>query len=1169
MRLSKIKLAGFKSFVDPTTIHFPTNLTGVVGPNGCGKSNVIDAVRWVMGESSAKNLRGDSLADVIFNGSRGRKPVGVASIELIFDNADGAIGGAYAQFGEVSIKRNLARDGISTYFINGSRCRRRDITNIFLGTGLGPRSYAIVEQGMVSRLIEAKPEDMRVYLEEAAGISKYKDKRRETENRIRHTRENLERLTDVRDEVDKQLKHLQRQSRMAEKYKEHKTSERRLEAELLALRMRELEHQLEGSEKVLTQKQMQVDAAIAEQREIEAQIEKARAGQSEKQSALTAVQEQFYRHGAEVARLEQSIQHARELRDRQSKELARLLATQTEVANDIQRDREQLDEISTNLNELTPALDAAREAQALSSQTLQAAQGGLDDWRERWEQWTEQFNAAQQKISVEQARLIELHKQSENIERQYAKVVETRSALSPDELQAELGLASAAQETAGTRMQASQRHLNASTERLAALREQDSQLTQKLDAAKSELQTLTGRTASLEALQQAALGESKDGVVSWLRGSGLGEQPRLAQALVVQRGWEQAVETVLGSYLEAVCVDGIDAYLDSLGRLSDGSVTLYEHRPATVHTDNVGLASLASKLSGKLVPESLLSGVFAADTLTEALGVRDRLAPGQSIVTGDGVWLSGDWLRVSRGEDEHAGVIAREGELRDLRASAEQAQQLTADLQRQQSDVREASASLESEREALQGEANAAHGEHARSRSRCEALAARMETLSQQIGALDSDRSELEVQQRTLGEAIARAEEMVETGEMELEGFRSRGSSLREARERLEEELDQAREAAEKDRENAQAIAIQAESRKSARESLQSALARLEDQVSQYAGRTQELRTQVETAARPIQEQEQALETQLRERVDIEAQLTARRDELQAAEAGWRQLDEQRAGRERAVNGAREQLDGVRLKMQETKTRYTTFAEQFEGHDANYAQVCEGLPEQADTGAWEAELEKVAKRIARLGPINLAAIDEFQAQAERKEYLDSQNSDLSEALETLEGAMRKIDRETRTRFKETFDKVDAGLKRIYPKLFGGGHAYLELSENDLLNAGVTVMARPPGKRNSSIHLLSGGEKAMTAVALIFSIFELNPAPFCMLDEVDAPLDDANVDRFCAIVKEMSERVQFVVITHNKTTIEMATHLSGVTMQEPGVSRLVAVDVDEAVQLAAM
>lgn len=1168
MRLHKIKLAGFKSFVDPTSIYLPSNLVGIVGPNGCGKSNVIDAVRWVMGESSAKHLRGDSMADVIFNGSNTRKPVGHANIELVFDNTDGTIGGQYAQYNQIGIKRQVSRDGQSHYFLNGSRCRRRDITDIFLGTGLGPRSYSIIEQGMISRLIEAKPEDLRMFLEEAAGISKYKERRRETENRIRHTMENLDRLSDLRDEIEKQLDKLKRQARTAERYKELKEQERRLKAELLVLRYQTLETDAQESERAIAAQENALQAAVSELRALEAAMEKSRELLTEANDTFNQVQGRFYGLGAEIARVEQGIQHARDTRQRQEQELHEAEEAWGEIGTHIRVDAQRQEELAAELAAKEPELIERQGSAEQSKVTLHEAEASMEHWRAEWEAFNARANSQAQAAEVERTRIDHLDRHLNQLQDRLERIEAEREALSSAKLEQEIETLTQEERNRDAAATALQSELDSLVSRISELREQLRNRTAELDEARRRHQDLRGQLVSLQALQQAALGASSEGVRQWLESQSLQDGPRLAQQLKVESGWEQAVETVLGDYLEAVCVDGLDALAAGLNTLEEGALTLVS-RAELGRAEQCGeLRPLQELVEAPCDLLSVLGGVYVAESLGSALAQRHQLAPHESLITQEGLWLGAGWLRVNREADAKAGVLARETEIKRL---ADELDAVTDSLQAQQATLETARADLqaeESHRDELQANVNRAHREFSEVRAQLSALRLRLEHVQARRDALTKESAEMQEQRsRETDELAAARATLTETLAL-METLADEREARTGERDRLHEALQSARSRSQTDREQAHALAIQIEAMRTARSSTLQNLERMRSQQSHLEQRRNALRTALSDSEAPLQAQETELEGLLARRSAIEADLMNARRQLESVEHDMREQEHLRSTREHAIEALRDESSRIQIAAQEVKVRRQTLLEQIGETGFVLETLREELATEAEIDQWAAEVERLEQRISRLGPINLAAIDEFEEQSERKRYLDAQNADLTEALETLQNAIRKIDRETRSRFKDTYERVNAGFGRMFPRLFGGGHAVLEMTGEDLLDTGVTVMARPPGKRNSSIHLLSGGEKALTAVALVFAIFELNPSPFCMLDEVDAPLDDANVGRFCDLVREMSERVQFIFITHNKVTMDLATQLNGVTMHEAGVSRLVSVDIDEAAQLAA-
>jgi chromosome segregation protein len=1166
MRLTKIKLAGFKSFVDPTSVPFPSNLTGIVGPNGCGKSNVIDAVRWVMGELSAKHLRGDSMSDVIFNGSSARKPVGTASVELVFDNSDGKIGGAYASYSEVSLKRQVERDGTSGYFLNGARCRRKDITQLFLGTGLGARSYAIIEQGMISRVIESKPEDMRAFVEEAAGISKYKERRKETESRIHDTRENLERLQDVRDEVEKQIRHLQRQAATARRYQALKEQERKLTAEVLALRLRELDSGTEVHDSAVRECDLAMQAALADQRSAEAAIEKQRAFQSEQSDRVSSVQARYYEVGAEISRTEQTIEHTRELRERQKADLAQSRGTLNDLALHIERDEKQLADLRAEIEELTPALETAQLSETAAAAAFEEAEKALQAWQQSWEDFNRQLGAAHQTTQVERARIEQLENQLRRSMAQADRIAVERETLAAQSADEQLAALADKESQARLKSESLADTLAHALDVVQTLRAEQIAVEARLQSARTDRERNQKDLVSLEALQKAALSHEAGRATEWLAGRGLAGNTRVGQTLDVESGWERAVETALGDYLEAVCVDRLDDVAGALDGFNSGRVALVEAHD--VASDPV-TGSLAAKVRGPSAVVAPLSDIITAETLTEALAARSSLPPGKSIITRRGEWLGRNWLRISRGEDHHAGVIEREHRLKTMRSEFAITEEKVRSLEEHLASVRQSLADAEAQRDSAQSGIQGAHREHADLLAQLEAMRARSQETTIRRGRLEEEAADVAREIGTAQEALARARAELDRGLLTLGQLDSRQPDLENEREERREMVASRRAESQAAQMAARDLLIRIESRRSTESSVTVAHTRMLEQRVQLAQRCADLEKELASGDAPIIELQSRLDEALARRLDVEGELSTARRALEEADAELRELEEKRVEAEQRVNTAREAMDAARLAAQETRVRRESIAEQFAATHYELAEIQQGLAPDASVPAWEETLGGVRADIEKLGQVNLAAIDELKEQTERKEYLDRQFTDLTDALSTLEQAMHRIDKETRSRFEDTFNRINAGMQEKFPRLFGGGHAYLEMVGDDPLAAGIAVMARPPGKRNSSIHQLSGGEKALTAVSLVFSIFDLNPAPFCLLDEVDAPLDEHNVGRFCDIVRDMSQRVQFIFITHNKTTMELASQLCGVTMNEPGVSRLVAVDVDEAVRLAAV
>ena len=1144
MRLSKIKLAGFKSFVDPTSLKLPGNLTGIVGPNGCGKSNVIDAVRWVMGESSAKHLRGSSMEDVIFNGSSSRKPIGVASVELIFDNSDGSAPGPYAEYNEISVKRSVARDGMSRYSLNGGRCRRRDIADLFLGTGL------------------------RVFLEEAAGISKYKERRRETETRIQHARENLDRLNDLREEIDKQLARLKRQSSAAERYKELKQEERQLRAEQLALRWKELKRQLDVSDQQIREAETELQQAIAEQRAVESGIEQQRQQHDEANDNLNTVQGQYYRLGAEISGIEQNIKHHQELQQRHRSDLEQIGNELRETVQALETDSASIREIEHHLSMDMPKLELVQAEEAEINSQFSNAEQAMQDWQQSWDEINRQHSAATQQAQVERSRIEQVERHSEQLQQRLHRIEQEQETLSGHDLHNEIEDAQNRVGEIGQEKAELENSLSTVLQQIRESRETIIASEQTYANQRRGIHDCQGRLSSLEALQQAALGKTDAPVNQWLERHGLHGSDRIAQQLDVDAGWETAVETVLGDTLEAVCVERLDDYGQAMSEIEQSNLSLVE-TGASGDTAAAREDSLLHKISSALNMAPFLSAIRTADDLASAFDRRASLQPGESIITRDGVWLGRNWMRIRRDKEARQGVLAREHELRELHARLaeleRQAQEQNDLLQSQRDDLQE----QERRRERLQSELNHKHAELTDIQSQLNARKARLEHVSNRGRNLDEESAEIgqqiAEQNRAIEQATQRRNESLQT----LEHTGEQRDQLASRRESLIEQLQQQRQSLQQHREQAHELAIRIEGLKTRKQGLEENLVRMQRNRESRQHREQELHALLQQAGEPVARLESELRQLLEQRLQSENALADARRRVDDITHALRELEHKRTEFEQRAQDVRSRLEQMKLDSQELRVRGKTAVEQLNETGHELEPLLASIDEDASSADWNEKLEAIGRRISRLGPINLAAIDEYTEELKRKEYLDEQYKDVSSALETLENAIGKIDRETRARFKETYDHVNSRLKDKFPRLFGGGQAYLEMTGDDLLSTGVAVMAKPPGKRISNIHLLSGGEKALTAVALVFAIFELNPAPFCILDEVDAPLDEANVGRFCQLVKEMSGQVQFIYITHNKTTMEMSEQLCGVTMREAGVSRLVSVDIAEAATMAAV
>ncbi|MDD5125784.1 chromosome segregation protein SMC, partial [Methylovulum sp.] len=1180
MKLEKIKLSGFKSFVDPTTIPINGNLTAIVGPNGCGKSNIIDAVRWVMGESSAKHLRGGNMADVIFNGSSGRKPVSTASVELVFNNSEGKLGGEYAQYDSIAIKRQISRDGQSLFMLNGAKCRRKDITDLFLGTGLGSRSYAIIEQGTISRMVEAKPEDLRLHIEEAAGISKYKERRSETETRMQHTRENLERLDDLREEVDKQLKHLQKQAEKAEKYTALKKQERQFKLELLALRWQAYQLAADMLETTLHEVAAGHNRLFMQLRELDITLAEQRAGHKLQQQQFNQVQGDYYTIAADVGRLEQTIIHQQ--------------TSHQQMLQDINRSRQQIEQLHSEIAADTQTLEELKEDLAVAEEELAMAQDSQDGWLDKqqdmqqqrllwqrqWDGYRTESAKYRGQADVQRVKSEQLANQNRQLQSRLEKLLYERDELAARDLAEEIAMLDEAIQTIASERESLHGQLEAQNHIIREQRQQLKTCQADLNSRRSELHGATGQITSLELLQQHAMGKANENLQNWLAALGLDKQQRLAEYLDVQTGWENAVETVLGNTLEAVCVTDIASLLAQLSALTQDSLTLFKFpaSAATANSDAVKMPRLLDKISAPSPLNGLLTGVYCADDLATAERLSGLLQAHESIITPEGIWLGADWVKVSRTQDSKMGVLQREKALRTLKQRQDELRESIDGLEERLESSEAALKTAEQLRESLQIQLNHVNTEWSQKNVQHSAQSARLEQQQRRLQQIrhdvDSINEELTENSETIAEARLlqdEAEQVLFDQDGQREGLEALDQQLQQQQQQLDHNVNEARQRLYDGKaklENLRALEISTLKQRT----------RLQEQRLRAMEYLAELEQKSQQTLSPLAAEKQLVRQKTEEKQQLEKQLKQHRQQQEEGETKIVQLSEEQVRSQRALELQKERLDKLRFELQENQVRQQTINEQFDEMAADVRQILDVLPAGADESRWKKTADEVVSQIERLGTINLSAIEEYQAQAERMKFLNEQHADLSEALQTLDQAISKIDQESRLRFKATFDKINSGLQEKFPKLFGGGQAYLELTDNgkpvalgdagkvaeqNLLEAGVNIIARPPGKRNSSIHLLSGGEKALTAVALVFAIFELNPAPFCLLDEVDAPLDDANVGRFSKMVEAMSETVQFLYISHNKVTMEIAKQLAGVTMKEPGVSRMVAVDIEEA------
>lgn len=1163
LRLTHLKLAGFKSFVDPTTLHIHGQRVGIVGPNGCGKSNVMESIRWVLGESSAREMRGDSMQDVIFNGSANRKPVARASVELLFDNSLGAAAGAWSQYTEISVKRVLQRDGGSDYYINNAKVRRRDVADLFLGTGLGGRAYAIIGQNTISRIVEAKPEELRVFLEEAAGISKYKERRRETELRLRDTRENLTRVEDIRSELAKQISRLESQAEVARRYHALQESLARVHAQIWLLKKQEAAQSWEKSRRQVERLANELEAQVSRLRSIESELEQLRQQHHAAGDALNAAQGRFYEANAQAAAASQRLQHAQETRERLQRQIAQLeedLQRQAALRHD---HVQQLEKLQVAHTEAVQAAQAAQAALQQARAAVPAAEQVQRDAQAKVSQLQAAIHQTEQQLQLERTHQEHADRTLADISRHLRRIEEEAARLVPPEAEQ---LQARERECAALATQLEERE-GQLAQQVASEQQQAQQFShaqQEVLQAARQIAHIEAQFAALDKLQQALGHEQK--LEGWLRGAGIEGSRRLWQWLRVEPGWEAAMEGVLGSRLNAIQSE-VDA---TPAQRPPAAVVLFESASTAPHVrGRAGRRRLAdvvdaadARISGVL--EDWLAGVYLLEDGEDPQAARRALQPGEMLVNRAGDVYTRHSIALYNAQSGLHGVLDRQRELdqlaRRLPQLREQQQVREAGLQLREQALHALRREIAQQQHALRQLAATGHAQRLelqRLQQQSQHVRERHQQLADDRERLQQQRSQLESQQAARAATLRTLQEKLAAARQQRDGAaalrQQAESTLRQAREQLLE----AERAAQRASYDEKLILNNINE-------LNSKVNSLHDNSDALSAHLAEARRQQQ--AEPVDGLQATLEQALQQQRACEAALTAARNAQAEADSRLREAGQSRLQAEQQLHPQRDRLEQARLTEQQARLAFEYAVQQFAA--AGYEEAV--LAVEVEQGVRPATLERQAAaleaQIAELGPVNLAAIRELAGECERKDYLDGQAQDLETAIATLEDAIRRIDRETRSRLQQTYDEANRHFAELFGTLFGGGQARLELLGEEILDTGIQVFAQPPGKKNSTIHLLSGGEKALTALALVFALFRLNPAPFCLMDEVDAPLDDSNTERFCALVRKMSERTQFLFVSHNKITMEMAQQLIGVTMQESGVSRIVEVDIEAAVQM---
>ncbi len=1140
MRLSSLKLSGFKSFADSTTLNFRDSRSAVVGPNGCGKSNVIDAIRWVMGESSARQLRGGSMQDVIFTGTAKRKPVGMASVELRFDNTYGKLGGAYNAYNELAVRRQVNREGKSEYFLNGTRCRRRDITDIFLGTGLGPRSYAIIEQGMINRLVDAKPDEMRVFIEEAAGISRYQARRRETLLHLEHTTQNLSRLEDIALELKSQLKSLKKQAETAVQYKELENRIRTLKIEILSV-------QCERSQHLQQEYTLQMN-------ELGESFKLVRSELHTLEHDLTSTSELFQRLLQQSAPLQSEWQQAEKkmaelkmtLEQKQS-----LFQQNTTMLNQLEQQKVQTKErlklIELQLENLYQQQEQLDEQIQQQEQQHQGRTQDIQLLKAQQQQVGQQFEQLKQQVEKQQQQKMQMLAQTEQLLKNIARIEQQRETLHTQIAQLQQQYESDELEQRYTEKQQLQQQIevlelqiNARKQKIIGLESGYTQKSSELGELKSSIHVLYSEQKNLKQLM------TQHGPVIQK------DQVQLVQILKLNKQakpYASLIEKFLSKWLTAHVLETGQSFSENISRQLKG------HSDELIQLDH--LPCLANWIE---TPHySLWTQVAVATTLSEALSLQDKLHTGQSILTLDGYHVGADWtIALYYDDDSQAGqgMLSHRIRLEEIEAlliqSGEQLEQQEAQLLAVKQQVQNEQHQQQLQLDLLKQQQTVLQQldiSLAKIQSTAQALKLQQQQLHIQLQQFDlqlqedaMQKDDLEIDLHALDLKLEQILPNYKAQQFQFEELTEQLESTQQNLQHAQQELDLIRR---------QAIQTKQQ------------IELLEKDASFLKVQYQQIITQIEQSKKfvdPIQLELPNLESQFSQQQQLTENLEKSwhkwQVELNQVQEKQQQLTEQRHHFQQQDESLRTELEERRLAWQAAKSDFLHYAEQLK--ELNSEPVL-GL--KIDLSGHQQQLEKIQQKFEKIGAVNLAASQEYDEVSQRFEELSHQMRDLENTVEQLKNAMKSIDQETRKLFMSTFDQVNAELQVLFPKVFNGGEASLSLEDD--WQSGIKLMARPPGKRNSSLALLSGGEKALTALALVFAIFRLNPAPFCVLDEVDAPLDDANVQRFCNLVKELSEQVQFIYITHNKIAMTMATDLLGVTMPEPGTSKLVTVNLEQA------
>lgn len=1163
MRLTHLKLAGFKSFVDPTTIHLHGQRVGVVGPNGCGKSNVMESVRWVLGESSAREMRADAMDAVIFNGSANRKPISRASVELIFDNSMGGASGEWNQYAEISVKRVIEREKGSSYYINNTPVRRRDVADLFLGTGLGGRAYAIIGQNTISRIVEAKPEELRIFLEEAAGISKYKERRRETELRLRDTRENLTRVEDICRELQKTINKLESQAVVAEKFHQLKAALKHADGQLWLLKKRDAARDWDKTKAQVEKLANQLEAQIALLRNSENQLESTRQSHYAASEGINKAQATYYESNAEVANLENQLRQTEEARERMRLQLQHLESTLLRNAEQQQMLEQQRTEKQNEMAQLQETVQSASHGLQLLMQGLPEKDATLKATATQANSSQQALMQAKQRIQIEQNNVQYLTQNQKEIQQRIAQYAQNLNQLVKPDL-SELNAFEAQQTELQSSIQTQEQLIQQLHQTEIGMQAQLQGIRQSLQVAERSLHQAEAEVRSLEKLQRSLPQESS--LSQWLNQSGLDKNARLWEKISIDHAWSRALEAVLGAKLNALIADHPSSQRPPsglvLGFSGENSKAYKHHAQLTPMLSFVALKD--PQIKG--VMDDWLAGVYVLPNASDLHANLALLHPGECLVNAEGDIFTPHSITYHGEQTQLQGLLERQQQLETLQTQLPQLLATVESIKTQLAAQEQSMQSIKQQQQQENAQLRQMTAKLHDTQLSVSRLKQTYDNVLQREVSVQQEKQNAEKKLEEVSDNIAHKQTVLQQLMVEIPELEKKTNASLNAKQQAEAAYFALRDDIQKAEKMHQEFNFNLKLLNNLINDLNNKLKVNSEEKSAALLRQKE--TESALTLTPMETLKANLLAAVNQKQIAEAALATARNHLAAQDEALQAQERLRLQHEQQLHPLRDALEQSRLKEQEARLHFDQCQAGLQENGLSEQMLSEGLAEHVKTSELLNKTMQLQRDIDALGAVNLAAIQELAVEKERKIYLDSQMQDLTEASQTLEDAIRKIDKETRGKLQSTFDEANRNFNELFNVLFDGGQAKLELLGDEILDTGIQVFAQPPGKKNTTIQLLSGGEKALTAMALVFALFRLNPAPFCLMDEVDAPLDDSNTERFCGLVKKMSERTQFLFVSHNKITMEMAQQLIGVTMQESGVSRIVDVDIDAAMRMQA-